>query len=974
MSGSQPSYDAFVSYSRNDSRWVRETLVPRLESAGLRICVDFRDFEPGSAMLSEIERCILASRHTLMVLTPDYVRNEWSAFERLLTHSLAAKRNSLLPLLVSQCDLPVHLRTLRHLDFADPLGSSLQFEQLIAAIRSARTPDISVLLGQDRSPTTQLGPTSAVSHLPTSSGAVSELPQDVPLFIGREQELAVLSHLLEQRGRDRGRPGLFLVHGAAGVGKSALAIRAANRMRAQFPDGCLFVSLEHQDEFIDSVALLPPLLNALGVTSDALPSTSADQAVLYQSILERRTMLLVFDDVVRASQILALLPMAETCSVLITSRQSLELPGRAQQMALDTLTESAARDLLFRLLPDRELGARSAGKIADMCGRSPLALAIAAATLKRTRDLSAEACVALLRRERGGSKPDQAVAAILALAYGALKPADARTLRLVSLLMGPEFDAESAAALTGDGVAAAGTRLRSIAAHGLLTVTTDGERYGLHDLVRRFARERLQAEEPTLHQRSAIAGAVRWYLSTLSIAASALWAFPDGPEETSRFMDRQAALQWLERERYNLLGLVREAVSVGAIEDVPQLAYKLAAFYSLRRHWRDWIDTYEAALVASRQLADLQAETRLLNNLGVAHRDQGRLVDAASCLERSLVLARSIHDSREESVALTNLGSVRRDEHRPDEAIKCHTLSLTLARKTGDRSTECNALVNLGNACRDQGLVAEARDHYNRGLTLSREIGDRQSEGMCLAGLGAMLEGDGEYGSAIECYERSLAIAQEARDQYGEADAHMDIASAHRLAGNTAAAVYHYRQGLSLALEFANSGVSARALIGLASLERDGGHVREATELYEQALDASRQAGNLRLQLEVLTTLAAMHVDQDHLAAAVACYGSGIELARRIGDGARETALRVSLADVHSRSGELEQAIEDYEYALGLMRDQNDVDGEGELLTRLAATYVANDREAEAAVCLERRHAIAHMLRTNDNRLEEVEK
>ncbi len=47
VSDMRDSYDIFISYSHLDSEWVKDWLVPRLEAAGLSVCIDYSDFEIG---------------------------------------------------------------------------------------------------------------------------------------------------------------------------------------------------------------------------------------------------------------------------------------------------------------------------------------------------------------------------------------------------------------------------------------------------------------------------------------------------------------------------------------------------------------------------------------------------------------------------------------------------------------------------------------------------------------------------------------------------------------------------------------------------------------------------------------------------------------------------------------------------------------------------------------------------------------
>ena len=76
------TYDVFISHAQADRAWVRGELLARLEASGLRVCIDYRDFRPGAPGVKEMERAVVNSRKTLLVLTPDYVASAWTDFER----------------------------------------------------------------------------------------------------------------------------------------------------------------------------------------------------------------------------------------------------------------------------------------------------------------------------------------------------------------------------------------------------------------------------------------------------------------------------------------------------------------------------------------------------------------------------------------------------------------------------------------------------------------------------------------------------------------------------------------------------------------------------------------------------------------------------------------------------------------------------------------------------------------------------
>ena len=75
------TYDVFISYSSVDQPWVRDVLIKILEETGLKVCVDYRDFVPGAAIMENITRAITESKVTILVLTPNYVESKWCHYE-----------------------------------------------------------------------------------------------------------------------------------------------------------------------------------------------------------------------------------------------------------------------------------------------------------------------------------------------------------------------------------------------------------------------------------------------------------------------------------------------------------------------------------------------------------------------------------------------------------------------------------------------------------------------------------------------------------------------------------------------------------------------------------------------------------------------------------------------------------------------------------------------------------------------------
>ncbi|MBN1661902.1 MAG: toll/interleukin-1 receptor domain-containing protein [Anaerolineae bacterium] len=132
-------YDVFVSYSRADRAWVRGELLPRLEGAGLTVCIDYRDFAVGAPIVTEMERAVVESTKTLLVLTPAYLGSAWTEFETLMLQVLdpGARERRLIPVLKEACALPVRIGYLGYVDLTDPAERALGWARLLGALGAA---------------------------------------------------------------------------------------------------------------------------------------------------------------------------------------------------------------------------------------------------------------------------------------------------------------------------------------------------------------------------------------------------------------------------------------------------------------------------------------------------------------------------------------------------------------------------------------------------------------------------------------------------------------------------------------------------------------------------------------------------------------------------------------------------------------------------------------------------------------------
>jgi DNA-binding SARP family transcriptional activator len=327
-----------------------------------------------------------------------------------------------------------------------------------------------------------------------------QLPVAARLFAGRAAELVVLRRITDEP-RSAGMPVIIAITGAAGVGKTALALRWAHEVASRFPDGQLHADLRGYDPGspLPPDEVLAGFLRSLGVAASAIPADLTERAARFRGLLAGQRVLVVLDNARSAEHVRPLLPATAGCAVVVTSRDALAglvVRDGAQRVDLDLLPLADAVCLLRSLIGGRvDANPVAARTLAQQCARLPLAL-------RAVAELAADQPAAPLdelvwqlgdRHQRldlldGGGDQRTALRAVFSWSYQHLDRDSARAFRLLGLHPGTDIEACGGAALMDTTVTHA-RRLLIALARAHLIRQTGPERYTMHDLLRAYAAE-----------------------------------------------------------------------------------------------------------------------------------------------------------------------------------------------------------------------------------------------------------------------------------------------------------------------------------------------------------------------------------------------------------------------------------------------------------------------------------------------------
>ncbi|MGW5718360.1 tetratricopeptide repeat protein [Amycolatopsis sp. NPDC003865] len=654
--------------------------------------------------------------------------------------------------------------------------------------RSPRTGQLSAVPSQHGAADPE--PAAAVPGVPAIvPGSPRQLPPPPAHFVSRADELSCLDELTGPGAGSRAQ--VVVVVGPGGVGKTALAVTWASGHAHRYPDGQLYTDLRgfSADTAVAPEEVLGVFLRALGVAPERVPAGLAEQVGLYRTVTAERRLLVVLDNAVSTAQVRSLIPASAGSAVVVTSRLRLDglLADGARFVDVAPLPPGDAIALLSSTVGRSRADAEPAGvaELAELCGRFPITLRVAAARLAARPRWPVSRVVTQLRDERSrlatlsrlAGAEDSATAAF-DWSYRELPAHAALLYRLTAEVPVPEFTAGLATAVTGMREHDVGEALELLVDASLLE-EVDLDRYRFHDLVRLHARA--QRDEDRFE---AVPRAARWYLRELTRANLVVipmrWRVSsvaeDVRDEPAPFATDGEALDWLAGELPGVLALLEEAVADRHDEVAWQLCEALWELLLRRKRYPEWLRSHELGITAAHRCGNRIAESRLRYQLGRAHLDLGQPEAAERESRWAAELAREAGDRRGESAALEQLGLVAQNRGDVDAAVVLFTDSLRIEQDLGIERGVAARHWRIGEVLLLAGREGGAKRHLETAARLFARIGDARGGAWVTLGLARIDARSGQPEVAVRRLEEAREVLGRRGSEVHEANVLLALA------------------------------------------------------------------------------------------------------------------------------------------------------------------------------------------------------
>lgn len=798
--------------------------------------------------------------------------------------------------------------------------------------------------------------TRPTTPLPAPPIPQSAIPHNLTLpatpFVGRQEELSSIQRLLTEEPDCR----LLTLVGPGGIGKTRLALQAAQHLIPAFPDGVFMVPLAPVS---DAAYLVSAIAAAIRLQFSG--ATEPKMQLLHH--LRPKQMLLVLDNFEQlldgADLLSELLRLAPQVALLVTSRERLRLqeewnyemaglpfPRQGQRPLPDELTHYGAIQLFAQCARRADasfaLTAADAPAVVRICqlvDGMPLALELAASwaramTCAEIAEEIARNLDFLTATARNVPDRHRSLRAIFEQSWLRLPAAEQAICARLALFRGgclrPAAEEVTGASLP---------QLSLLVDRSLLRRDRHG-RYEMHELIRQFALARLE-EEPEAHQavqsrhsayylrfladctdgiksdrQTAVLAEIAAEIDNVRLAWQQAIACRDGAA-----LAEAIASLWLFSEFRGVLHEGESAFGAAAAAwgneagDDTLVGFLLAGQGSLLAR-RGWFEEGEAlmqrGLTLLRQAAppDPTKEAFALAWLAFSCVTRGRYDEAQEAAQASLSLYPQTGDRWTQAGCLRLLGAAALYRGQLPEAARYLQECLAACQEIGERRIRTFATLNLGVIAYLRGETVQAGQFFDEAMQLSRALDDRLSQVAILIESGRLATGRGRYDQARQMLEESLALQREV----GRGDEGAILAalgSVCRFQGEAAAAERAYRDSLAASRALGILPNVARCLSGLGDLAFDQGHFVQAEQSQLEALAIWQRIGNEPEMAAIYRALG--HIlnasDRTRRVEAQRHYQQALQWARQYGLAPLALDVFVGLAEMLLRGGDGETAV-----------------------------------------------------------------
>ncbi len=730
----------------------------------------------------------------------------------------------------------------------------------------------------------------------------NQLPNKLTAFFGRKDII------LDVMGRSWESGGPICLYGEKGNGKSSLAIELAHQLAPKYPDAQFYFDFSGRgDRPLPISKAMGHILRAF-FPKEPLPGDPEQLIHEYGEAIKGKRILMLIENVSNPSQIKRLM-VGKSGLLIFTSAEKIITPGAYTKPVKEFFPDEAELLLFFYASHAK----RWATDINELCGYSPLAIALAASYLKSNPDIAVETFVREFREEKRLMKPegdsetnddknkkeiiDRNVEPIFNMIFRDMRKKTATVFRKLALFAS-SFDAKAAAGISGD---RDGDHLRRLMDLKLIEYDSINNRYYFHELIHKLIKAEVRPSERILTHRN-----LAFYYFDILKNANELY---ENDEEAL-----ESALNIFDQDWYNIkAGQKWSAQKSSEDAKIAKLCgdyCKEARVLMPMRHPTDeCIEWSESALTASRESENVEAEKNNLLSLGMQLPSLGYYDKAIEYLEDAQSLSNKLGHVGDEKNSLDLLGQCCLSTGNYERAVECFTKVLEFVRLEGKNSKEMEVLNLLAQGCYKGKDYERAELNFKLALEKAQKLGNKEFQANILSDLGRLCNTVKKFQSAITYLKEGKILAHQGNLKTLEMGILENLSMTYMQTGKHKKAFECLEVSLDLAKKMGNNRGQGIIHKKMGDYHKNLKEYGKAIENYERGLPKIRKFAAYHVEYSLLESLGNTYLEIGRFEKSQICFRHARTLGKKYSERFMEAKALWNLSITSQQAGDFTDAL-----------------------------------------------------------------
>lgn len=737
---------------------------------------------------------------------------------------------------------------------------------------------------------------------------VSDLPSPASGLIGRQRELMRIgTQLIEAK-----KPLTVILHGAGGIGKTALLWQSLLRFAPSF-DLTLALAL---DPLPSLESILGRIERFLGLPSPCANETKERETLVLERLTSKHTLLGLDNfetlnyalnergsDEEKTSKSLHSLfksLAANGVTLCVTSREVTNLPGETIEDIQGLTNENGGRLFQENVVRQKdEIYIEKTQQVSEMVGGHPLALRLLASTFDDQVGTSLDQYIEDLHSHLPKARDkwteedrhESLRASFDFTMNSLLKTNEGRELQIalarLSVFVAFFVDVTAAPVLENRFPATdeeieqmypnANRMLNALWERGLLERTSTPDKniymYRLHPTLGIIVREQLIDLESvrenywkSINRFARIAEEQRnrsFFISQIALrsAPDLLLAAESGNDDIAALLQYRISKVMQQFGLYDdSLRLLEKSHNTNQVlnnqEGISAILYEIANIHGGRGDFNEAMKFYEQALDGYEKLNNWIGKSATLHEMAKIYDTRGDLDGAMELYQQSLDIMEGLGDLRGNAITIGEMGSVYFRRGELDKSLDLFEKKLAITKQIGDQKESSIALSNIAAVFEERDNLDEAMKLYQQSLEIDEGLGYLNGKGATLNRIAGILFKRGELDGAMELYQQSLDIREKLGDLIGKGSTlHQMAYTSHNL-GNLATAIKLYQQSLEIRENLGDLQGKASTLNNMGVISFENNEYPLALQYLVEALNIFERMG-LHRQTQIVMNLLA---------------------------------------------------------------------------------------------------------------------